>query len=164
MFSLKPLATALLSTGLLVLPVGAVPLKTAPSPQTQLAQTPSTPAPARPAPRSTTPQAAIERLFRTPDLQSTWFDPSFLQRVPVAQFQRFITGFKSWLGNYQSVRADGNNFLVVFERGSIPAAVRLNPRGQIVGLGFECPRSTSVPLNQAPPELRQILSSCSELR
>src|SRR5579883_738794 len=84
-----------------------------------------------------TPQAAIERLFTTTSIQQDWFDSSFLAQVPLTQVQSIVASLKGELGAYRSVRSQGQSYVVVFERGTVPTKIVLNAAGQIRGLLFQ---------------------------
>jgi beta-lactamase class A len=81
-----------------------------------------------------TPTAALERLFSAPMPQAEWFAETFLTQVPLSQVEQIVTGFRASLGQYQSVQSEGENFIVVFEKGSLSAQVTLNSAGQFTGL------------------------------
>ncbi|MEW6493503.1 MAG: hypothetical protein AB1589_13505 [Cyanobacteriota bacterium] len=144
---LKYLTTTALSVGLLVLPVEARSSFATKLPQLFLAQ-------AQPTPGSTSPEgAAIDRLFKSdsppPDADS--------------QGQRLFYDIKSFMGSYQAVQQEGNDYLATFDRGSLPVSVRLDSKGQIESISFGCPRSTSLDLSQASREIREMLSGCPGL-
>ncbi len=110
---------------------------------------------------------AIERIFKSERIQANWFDPRFLSLLQISppQIQHWVVGFKGWLGNYRGVRqVEGREYLVLFERGTIPGAVRLNASGQIERLQVRCPRTTATSLGQAPRDLQQLLVLCPNLR
>jgi beta-lactamase class A len=81
-----------------------------------------------------TPEAAIERLFTAPSPQAEWFDSSFLTQVPLTQVESLITGFRTFLGAYQSVKQKDDEYLVQFEKGELSAQIALNDEGQITSL------------------------------
>jgi Beta-lactamase enzyme family len=90
-----------------------------------------------------TPTAALERLFAAPAPQSEWFADSFLTQVPLSQIEQIITSFRSSLGNYQAVQPDGENYVIVFEKGKVAAQIVLNSAGQIAGLLVQ-PKSEAI--------------------
>jgi beta-lactamase class A len=81
-----------------------------------------------------TPTVAIERLFTAPSPQSEWFDNSFLNQIPLTQVEQIVNGFRTSLGAYQSVKPEGDGYLVQFEKGKLSAQISLNAEGQITGL------------------------------
>lgn len=104
---------------------------------TQIAQAPMT-----------TPQQALERLFVTPEIQTDWFAPAFLQQVSAAQIQGVISQITQNLGEYQSVAETEAGFEVRFEQGTVPAQIRLDGNGQIISLFFQ-PAVTPISLEEA---------------
>ncbi|MDJ0674432.1 MAG: serine hydrolase [Calothrix sp. MO_167.B42] len=88
---------------------------------------------------SITPKVAIERLFTSKKVSPSWFAPSFLKQIPITQVQTTIVSIKSQLGNYQQVKQDGNDYLVIFDQGSLPTKIVLNSKQQISGLLFQAP-------------------------
>jgi hypothetical protein len=103
-------------------------------------------------------EQVIERIFRsdTPLPGST-----AAKHQNVLKFRSELVG---WLGSYQGVRAEKGRYVMLFERGSIPATVMFKEDGNPGGIGMsECP-TTSVPIGQAPSEYRQFLSACPNLK
>ncbi|WP_235006946.1 serine hydrolase [Calothrix rhizosoleniae] len=88
---------------------------------------------------SITPKAAIERLFTSKEVASSWFAPNFLKQVPITQIRSIISSIKGQLGNYQEVKRDGNDYVVIFDQGSLPTNIVVNSRQQISGLRFKSP-------------------------
>lgn len=105
-------------------------------------------------PQPIAPQAAIERLFIAPQVQSEWFTPEFLQAVPVAQIEQIVKQLEAALGNYQEVQPEGSNYLILFDRGAVPARITLDPQGRIAGLFFETPRPQAMSLEDAIAQLQ----------
>ena len=143
MLSLRYLMPTVLSVGLLVLPTFVLSAKQTGLSKSFVAQA-----------QSTSPEAAIDRLFRSGSPPPG----------AGAETQRLFANVKSWMGSYQGVQKEGSSYLARFERGSLPVSVRLDGKGQIRGIGFGCPRSTSLNLSQASKELRQLLSRCPGLQ
>jgi beta-lactamase class A len=81
-----------------------------------------------------TPTAALERLFSAPTPQAEWFAETFRAVVPLSQVEQILDGLRTTLGQYRSVRSEGENFVVVFENGEASAQVVLNNAGQFTGL------------------------------
>jgi Beta-lactamase enzyme family len=90
-----------------------------------------------------TPTAALERLLSSPTPKSEWFADSFLAQIPLTQVEEIITSFRNSLGSYQSVQPDGENYLIVFEKGKLATQVSLNSAGQITGILMQ-PRSNAI--------------------
>jgi hypothetical protein len=80
------------------------------------------------------------------------------------QDRYLVISLKKWLGTYQRVIEDDNNYVAVFDRASIPLKVKLKDSGDIESFNFGCPVSKSVSLNEAPLELKKLLSKCNGSR
>ena len=143
MFSYRYLTTTVLSVSLFVLPAEALSDQQARVPQLFLAQA-----------QPTASEVAIDRAFKLGSLPPG----------TDAQTRSLVAGIRSWMGAYQGLRKEGNDYLVMFERGQLPVSVRQNARGQINSVSFGCPRSRTLNLSQASKELRQVLSSCPNLK
>jgi beta-lactamase class A len=83
-----------------------------------------------------TPEQALTQLFQVEAVASTWFAPSFLQQVPFAQIQPLIDDLKQSLGTLQSIQQREEGYGLVFERGTLPARIRLDAQGRIDLLFF----------------------------
>lgn len=93
-------------------------------------------------PTPQTPQGRmLMRLFTSSVVLANWFAPSFLAQVAAPQVQTIIQDMKQQLGPYQGVRAEGTEYIVVFEKGIVPTRLVLNQQGLISGLLFQAPRS-----------------------
>jgi beta-lactamase class A len=90
-----------------------------------------------------TPAAALERLFTAPSPRSEWFASSFLAQIPLTQIEQIITEFRTSLGAYQSVKPEGDSYLIQFEKGKLSAQIALNDEGQITRLLLQ-PRSDAI--------------------
>ncbi|MBE7382792.1 MAG: serine hydrolase [Leptolyngbya sp. SIO1E4] len=99
------------------------------------------------------PQAALERLFTTPQLQAEWFAPAMLNQFPLSQAQQLIAEMQADFGAYQEVQPSGELYLVLFERGRVAAQITLNSRGQIAGLFFQ-PAPMAISLDEAIEQLQ----------
>jgi hypothetical protein len=97
------------------------------------------------------PAITIDRMLR---FDST---PAGIDR----QSQIVVMSFKKWMGAYQRLRKDGNTYMAVFDRGSLPIEARFKSSGAFDGLNFGCPVTNSLSLNDAPIELRQALTKCT---
>lgn len=69
-----------------------------------------------------------------------------------------------WLGNYKGVQTEDEHYRVLFEQGSIPVTVQFREDGNPDSITVvDCP-VTSIPISQAPPQYREVLSSdCPDL-
>lgn len=119
----------------------------APNPNQPATNTPSTP------PMQPSPQAVLERLFTASQVQSEWFDSTFLNQIPLAQIQQIVTELQRNFGAYQQVQSKGNRFFVIFERGRVAAQITLNRQGQIAGLLLQ-PAPEAIAPNEAIEQLR----------
>lgn len=99
------------------------------------------------------PQTALERVLTASPLQGQWFEPAFLNQVPLTQVQDLIASLQKQFGAYQRVQAEGDRFLVLFERGRVTAQIALNAQGQIAGLLFQ-PAAEPLTLDAAIAQLR----------
>ncbi|HBB34343.1 MAG TPA: serine hydrolase [Cyanobacteria bacterium UBA8803] len=99
------------------------------------------------------PQAALERLFNTPQLQSDWFAPIFLDQIPLTQIQQVIAELQQDLGAYQRIELQGDRYLIIFERGQAAAQIFLNSQSQIAGLSIR-PQPKAVTLAEAIEQLK----------
>jgi hypothetical protein len=122
---------------------------------------PSAQAQTRPQPM--TPEAAIARLFLTSQIDSQWFSPTFLQAVSVPQIEKIVKEMESALGNYQEVRAEDDQYLTVFERGTVPTRILLDNQGRITGLLFQPPRTEAMSLEDAIAQLQNLPGKTSLL-
>ncbi|HEY9829912.1 MAG TPA: serine hydrolase [Stenomitos sp.] len=109
-----------------------------------------------------TPKAAIERLFTSKQIQTDWFTPSFLAHIPVSP-QQVIESLKTALGDYQGVQKIDEDYLVIFERGSVPTKIVLDASGRISGLLFESPRAKVSSLNEAIAQFKTLPGKVSLL-
>ena len=102
------------------------------------------------------PEASLERIFTHPALEVGWFADSFLSQVPLAQVRQVIQGLERTLGNYQGVQTANGDYLVIFERGTVPTKLALNGNGQIVGLLFQAPQLTGLTLADIVAEFQTL--------
>lgn len=110
-----------------------------------------------------TPETAIERLFTAPQLQSEWFAPMFLEQIPVSQLEKILTSLQTELGEYEAVQKSGKNYLVVFQRGSVPAQIILDSSGRITRLLFQNPRLSVTNLNEIVEKFKALPGQVSLL-
>jgi beta-lactamase class A len=80
------------------------------------------------------PKAALERLLTAPSPQAEWFNEAFLAQVPLPQIQQILARLQQSFGAYQSVQAEGENYIIVFTRGKVVATIDVNESGQITTL------------------------------
>ena len=110
-----------------------------------------------------TPEALLEALFTAETIPSEWFDATFLTHVSVAQVQSIVTGLKADLGTFQRVQSEGQDYLIVLERGMIPAKLVLNGEGKVIGLLFQAPRLTAKNLDEVIEQFKQLPGEVSVL-
>ncbi|MGF1489171.1 MAG: serine hydrolase [Prochloraceae cyanobacterium] len=110
-----------------------------------------------------TPKEVIERLLTAEKIQGNWFTDIFLKQVPAVQVEQIIATLKQELGAYQEVQQDGNDFLIIFENGSVTTKISLNDRGKIASLFFETPRLKITSLEAALTELKSLPGEISLL-
>jgi hypothetical protein len=92
------------------------------------------------------PEVAIDRAFR--------FESSSRQGA-------LIASLKGWMGSYQRIIKEENNYLAIFDRGSIPVGATFTTSGSLETILFGCPKSKSISINDAPEGIRQELSKCA---
>jgi len=81
----------------------------------------------------------LVQLF-TQEVQEAWFSEDFLAQVPVGQVEAILAQLGAQLGAFQGVRpVEPGRYLVVFEKGYVPARIGLDARGRIASLFFEPP-------------------------
>jgi hypothetical protein len=75
------------------------------------------------------------------------------------------TVLTQWMGGFQGVRKENDNYRVLFEQGSALMNVQFRKNGDPDTLGIVgCP-VTSVPVSQAPrPFQKRLLDSCPDLK
>jgi len=93
----------------------------------------------------------VERLkaLFTEGIQADWFTEEFLRAVPLPQVKALVAGLKLKLGTLKGVQREGGRYLLVFERGEVPASITLDARGRIAGLFFHPPRKRLASLEEA---------------
>lgn len=79
-------------------------------------------------------RVAIERFYTAPELSREWFSASFLAAVPFEQIPMLRDQLTRALGSFEAVRADGDRWLAVFEKGSVPTLAEIDGQGRFVGL------------------------------
>jgi hypothetical protein len=105
---------------------------------------------------SLTPQAALTRIFQTRRVSADWFATDFLAAVPVDRLQAIIDGLTAELGNFESVRPDGDRFIVNFQRGFVPTRIALDSVDKISSLLFESPTKKLANIGEAVAQFRSL--------
>ncbi|NEZ56109.1 hypothetical protein DXZ20_10575 [Leptolyngbyaceae cyanobacterium CCMR0081] len=59
-------------------------------------------------------ETALARLFTSSEIQASWFANSFLSQISLTQIEQVVQGITATLGQYQSVEARGNQYLLTF--------------------------------------------------
>lgn len=85
----------------------------------------------------------------TEEIQPEWFAPSFLAQVPAEQVSAILAQLAPLLGSYEQVTQEGEQFLVHFSNGVLPAQISLDGEGRIQGLFFHPPRPKADGLDEA---------------
>jgi hypothetical protein len=91
-------------------------------------------------------------------------DRMFVYESSGGRFQTVIGELKKFMGSYQRIRKDDDNYLLVFDGGSLPVDIQVSASGFVSGLDFGCPISRTLSLSDAPSQLRQVLSQCSRFK
>lgn len=102
------------------------------------------------------PPQALERLFLERPVRAEWFAPSFLAQVSAAQVEQVVAQLLAALGPFERVEPEGADFLVVLERGVVPAKVALDAQGRFTGLLFQAPRTRASDLDSAVAAFREL--------
>ncbi len=95
------------------------------------------------------PEVSIDRIFRYESSSSG-----------AAGQGEFAMSLKKWLGAYQRLLKDGDNYTAVFDRASLPLTVELKDNGDFKGFGIGCGATSSLPMSEAPEEFRKLLLKC----
>jgi hypothetical protein len=91
-------------------------------------------------------------------------DRMFVYESSGGRYQGLISSLKKWMGSYQRIRKDDDNYLLIFDGGSLPIDIQISETGSVAGLNFGCPISKTLSISDAPGELRQALSQCSKFK
>lgn len=91
-------------------------------------------------------------------------DRMFVYESSGGQYQGTISALKKWMGTYQRIHKDDDNYMLVFDSGSLPIDIQTSVSGSVSGLSFGCPISRTLSISDAPTELRQMLSQCSKFK
>ncbi len=109
------------------------------------------------------PEMALARLFTSPEVQASWFANSFLAQISLAQIEQILQEITTTLGEYQSVEASGDQYLLIFEQGTVPTRIVLNASGQITGLLFEPPQIAALNLDNLQTAFTELSGDASLL-
>jgi beta-lactamase class A len=109
------------------------------------------------------PKAALTRLFSASVPATEWFAPSFLAAVPPARITALAKRFRAQYGAYKGVSAEGGQWVVAFERGSLGADVSLDAGGRFVGLMLHPRDATTATIGEAIADLRALPGKVSVL-
>jgi hypothetical protein len=90
------------------------------------------------------PKTALEQVLVSQKLESKWFNPKVLEKIPLSKLQEMLEDLKAHakaeLGDYKSVQLiRDDTYRVVFERGVTIATIRLDPNGGITAIAFDNP-------------------------
>jgi hypothetical protein len=96
------------------------------------------------------PEVEIDKIFRYDSLPSGSYG------------QIGTNSLKAWLGSYQRTIRDGDNYVVVFDRGSLSLNVELKDTGGFKSFTVGCPVTRSLPVSDAPEGYQKILSQCNK--
>jgi hypothetical protein len=105
------------------------------------------------------PEIIIDRILRADSSSSSTSTVGSTTRAN--EYKQLLGSFKRWMGAYQRLQKDGDNYVAVFDSGSLPIEVRSKDSGAIESLSFGCPSTKSLSLNEAPREIQQALLKCS---
>jgi beta-lactamase class A len=97
-------------------------------------------------------RAAIERLFRSPSISSSWFTPEFIATVPADKLAALINDMERRHGQLREVARDGEGFMARLERAQVPTRIALDSKGRIAGLRFEA----AIPVGSLEDQLNAI--------
>lgn len=96
------------------------------------------------------PEVEIDKIFKYDSL-------------PSGSYGQIGTGdLKKWLGSYQRTIRDGDNYVVIFDRGSLSLNVELKDSGGFKSFTVGCPATKSLPASDAPEGYQRILSQCNK--
>jgi hypothetical protein len=99
------------------------------------------------------PEVAIDHIFR------------YESSSPGPRGQgELAMSLKKWLGAYQRLLKDGDNYTAVFDRASLPLTVESKENGDFKGFGIGCKSTSSLPMSEAPEEFRKLLLKCRSNR
>lgn len=82
-------------------------------------------------------RAALERLFQNAPVSPAWFEPAFLARVSLDQVAGIVDDLKQRYGDFLSVTAEHDVFVVHLANADIPTQLTLDAKCRIAGLFFQ---------------------------
>lgn len=109
------------------------------------------------------PIAVLDRLFTESVPDAEWFDPLFLQQIPLTNISKILEQIRQTLGTYQAVRETEDGYLIIFEQGSVPTQISLNQEGRIVYLLFQPPIGNTLSWEEILQQLREFSGEISFL-
>lgn len=99
------------------------------------------------------PELAIDRIFR------------YESSSPGNAAQgNSIVSLKKWLGAYQRITRDNNNYVVVFDRASLQLIVELKDSGELKGFTVGCPVARSMFTSETPEEFQKLMTKCNAFK
>lgn len=78
----------------------------------------------------------LKQLFAIRAVDASLFDEAFIQRVPLADVQILIDGYRTHFGALQAVTKDPGGDQLRFAHGSLRATLELDSEGKAAGLRF----------------------------
>jgi hypothetical protein len=78
----------------------------------------------------------VQRLFSGATIDASLFDEAFVQRVPIADVQALVDGYRQRLGALKAVTHDSGGDRLTFAHGSLRATLDLDPQGKAAELRF----------------------------
>jgi hypothetical protein len=105
------------------------------------------------------PEIIIDRILRSESSSSSSSNVGSAARSN--EYKQLLGSFKRWMGAYQRLQKDGDNYIAIFDSGSLPIEVRSKDSGAIESLSFGCPKTRSLSLNEAPLDIQKALLKCS---
>lgn len=106
------------------------------------------------------PEIIIDRILRSENSSSS-SSSTVGSTARANEYKQLLGSFKRWMGAYQRLQKDGDNYIAIFDSGSLPIEVRSKDSGAIESLSFGCPKTRSLSLNEAPLEIQKALLKCS---
>lgn len=107
------------------------------------------------------PGVIIDRILRSDTDSSASSTSTIGSTSSNTQYPQLLGSFKRWMGTYQRLQKDGDNYIAIFNSGSLPIEVRSKSNGSIDSLNFGCPSARSLSLNEAPRDIQKALLKCS---
>jgi len=82
----------------------------------------------------------LDQLFRSSEPKAEWFSPQFLQKVTTDQVRAVLERVRSKIGAYRTVSGAGDDYVAVFDHGTVKTHARLDDQGRFAGLFLEPPQ------------------------